>query len=92
MDMKQYRNHLAKVSQLKESATQSSAAKLAQRLDEFERASKNLLAAWDDAIDTIDDDGVTHSVNYPFENSFDEVVVHISKFVKSLKEKLRSVR
>jgi len=97
MDIKQFRQHLAKVSAQKassitESAASSSAQKLSQRLDEFERASKNLLDAWQDADDAINDDGVTQSINYPFENSFDEVVVHISKFVKSLKENLRTVK
>lgn len=95
MDMKLYRQHLAKTNkrtQLDESAAQTSAAKLSQKLDEFERASKNLLDAWNDAIDTIDDDNITHEVSYPFAESFDDVVREVSTFVKHFKDKLRQVR
>lgn len=92
MDMKLFKQHLANITTLKESASQSSAHNLAQKLDEFERASKNLLSAWDEAISTINDDNVTHTASYPFEESFDDVVSDISKFVKSFKNKLRTVR
>ena len=97
MDIKQFRQHLAKVSAQKastitESAASSSAQKLSQRLDEFERASKNLLDAWDDAIDTINDDNITHTAGYPFDRSFDEVVPDIKKFVSALKSNLRTLK
>lgn len=89
MDMKQYRKHLQQ--HLKESAASADAAKLSQRLDEFERAAKNLLVAWEDAGDSAGDD-ILQPDGYPFQESFDEVVENFSKFTRSFKAKLRTIK
>jgi hypothetical protein len=91
MDMKLYKQHLK--THLKESDAKADAQRLIQRLDEYERASKNLLTAWEDLIDSSNssDDVITPD-GYPFGESFDEVVQGVTAFVKSFKNLLRKVR
>lgn len=90
MDMKLFKRHLHK--HLKESDAKADAQRLIQRLDEYERASKNLLAAWQDSIDSGDNINIEQPDGYPFGDSFDEVVENVTTWVKSFKNLLRKVR
>jgi len=90
MDMKLYKQHLK--THLKEGDARGDAQRLIQRLDEYERASKNLLAAWQDSIDSGDNINIEQPDGYPFGESFDEVVQGVTAFVKSFKNLLRKVR
>lgn len=91
MDMKLYRQHLK--THLTESDAKADARRLIQRLDEYERASKNLLTAWEDLIDSSNSsDDVISPDKYPFGESFDEVVESVTTWVESFKSLLRKVR
>lgn len=92
--MKQYRKHLSLVGKttLTESATSQAAARTVKALEEFERAARNLAAAWEDAIDTIGDDSIQFPDRYPFGDSFDEVATDITTFVKDFTRHLKQVK
>lgn len=90
MDINQFRRHLRN---LNESQAANDAARLARALDDFDRAAKNLIDAWEPLIDSSDHaDDVTSPDHYPFADAFDELVPRISKFVANFKTKLRSIK
>jgi hypothetical protein len=93
MDMNQYRKHLAARSKtLKESRESRDAQALAQALADFDKASKRLLNAWNDAIDSIGDNDIQMPDSYPFGDDFQEVAKDITTFVQTFTKHLKTVK
>jgi len=93
MDMNQYRRRLSSLSKtLKESNQSKDAQALARALAEFDKASKRLLDAWNDAIDSIGGHDIQMPDSYPFKDDFEEVAKDISAFSQEFSKYLKSVK